>query len=61
MTNQVYFLLKCASCKWWRKSNGLSSDLKDLKEVSNCAHCSGRKFKCPQCGQIVKMIRARCQ
>ena len=55
----VYFLLKCKSCNWFRKSNGLSSDLKDLTQVANCAKCSGRKFKCPKCGQPVKMIRAR--
>jgi len=53
------FLLRCKGCNWFRKSNGLSSDLSDLTEVSSCAKCSGRKFKCPKCGQAVKMVRVR--
>ncbi len=57
--SDVYFLLKCKSCNWHRKSNGLTSDLKDLAQVANCAKCSGRKFKCPKCGETVKMIRVK--
>jgi hypothetical protein len=56
---ETYFLLKCKGCKWWRRSNGLSSDLKDLHPIPNCPSCSGRKFKCPQCGQQVKMMRVK--
>jgi hypothetical protein len=53
------FILKCKSCNWFRKSGGLSSDLRDLTEVSNCAKCSGRKYKCPKCGTIMKLIRVK--
>jgi hypothetical protein len=54
----VYFLLKCNKCGWWRKSTGLSEDLKDLAEIKFCHNCGGaRKFKCPKCAQMVKMIR----
>jgi len=55
----VYFLLKC-KCKWWRKCKGLSSELEDLVEVKRCKNCGGvRKFKCPKCANVVKMIRVR--
>jgi hypothetical protein len=55
---QVYFLLKCQKCKWWRKSTGLTEDLKDLVEFKPCANCHGlRKFKCPKCAKIIKMMR----
>ena len=57
--SDTFFLLKCKGCNWSRKSNGLSSDLKDLTQVANCAKCSGRKFKCPKCGQHVKLMRIR--
>lgn len=56
----VYFLLKCNKCGWGRRSTGLSEDLKTLSEVKTCNNCGGaRKFKCPKCGQIVKMIRVK--
>lgn len=52
----VYFLLKCKSCRWWRKS--LATDLTDLVEFKACASCSGpRKFKCPKCASIIKSVR----
>ena len=54
---QVYFLLKC-KCKWWKKTTGTTEDLKGLVEHKPCANCHGaRKFKCPKCGTIVKMMR----
>ena len=57
--SEVYFLLKCRKCSWWRKSTGLSEDLKDLAEVKTCASCGGRKFKCPKCGTHIKLMRVR--
>ncbi len=57
MTN-VYFILKCRKCSWNRKSTGTSDDLKGLVEVRRCTNCGGgRKFKCPKCGEHVKMER----
>ena len=55
----VYFLLSCNKCKWWRKSNGTTEDLKDLREHKPCSNCNlyPRKFKCPKCGNIIKMFR----
>ena len=58
---QVYFLLSCNKCKWWKKSTGTTEDLKDLIEFKPCANCRlyPRKFKCPKCNNIVKMLRAQ--
>ena len=51
------FVLKC-KCKWFKKSDGTSKDLEDLVEFKPCSNCGGpRKFKCPNCGNIVKMMR----
>lgn len=54
---QTYFILRCKHCGWARKSTGLTEDLKDLVQASNCVSCSGRKYKCPKCSQLVKMMR----
>lgn len=55
---QVYFLLRCKKCKWWRKCAGLSKDLEDLVEIKKCNNCGGvRKFKCPECTTPMKMMR----
>lgn len=55
----VYFLLSCNKCKWWKKSTGTTEDLKGLVEVKGCANChyKQRKFKCPKCANVVKMMR----
>ena len=54
----VYFLLSCNKCKWWKKSTGTTADLQGLVEHKACANCHGqRKFKCPKCANIVKMLR----
>lgn len=51
-------MLKCLKCKWWRKCNGTTPELKDLVEFKPCVNCHGaRKFKCPKCGTIIKMQR----
>ena len=55
---QVYFLLRCRRCKWWRKCPGLTKDLEDLVEIKKCKNCGGvRKFKCPKCAEMIKMMR----
>lgn len=55
--HDVYFLLKCR-CKWWRKCDGRSESLADLREFKACQNCHGqRKFKCPKCGQVCKLQR----
>lgn len=55
---EVYFLLTCKKCKWWRKCSGISEELKDLVEIKNCINCGGpRKFKCPKCSTLIKMMR----
>lgn len=54
----VYFLISCKRCKWFRKSTGLTEDLKDLVEIKKCNNCGGvKKFKCPKCSNIVKALR----
>jgi uncharacterized C2H2 Zn-finger protein len=41
-------------------TTGLSSDLTDLTEFKACYNCSGpKKFKCPRCGQIAKMLKVK--
>ena len=41
-------------------STGLADDLKDITEVKKaCATCSGRRFKCPKCGGIAKLLRIK--
>jgi len=57
--SDVYFILKCRKCNWWRRSTGLSADLQDLAEVKGCVSCGGRKFKCPKCGTHIKLMRVR--
>lgn len=53
---QTYFLVSCKKCKFWLK--GSNEDLKTLKEFKPCASCYGpRKFKCPKCGNIIKLQR----
>lgn len=55
---QVYFLLSCKSCKWFRKCGGTTKELEDLVEFKPCSNCHGaRKFKCPQCATIMKIKR----
>ena len=54
------FILRCQKCRWARLSTGLSEDLKDLHEYVSCANCGKiRTFRCPKCGQTVKLIRIR--
>lgn len=54
------FILRCIKCRWARMSTGVSADLADLREIKGCANCGGsRKFKCPKCGQIVKLLRVK--
>lgn len=54
------FVIRCSNCGWKELSTGLSVDLQHLTEVKkSCAHCSGRRFKCPKCGQQAKMIRIK--
>ena len=55
---QVFILLKCNRCKWYRKCKGTSEELKDLVEFKPCLNCHGpRKFKCPGCATIIKSMR----
>lgn len=55
---QVYFLLSCKKCKFFNKNGGTTEELKDFVEFKPCKSCHGpRKFKCPKCGNIIKMQR----
>lgn len=55
---EVYFYLKCNKCNWFFKSDGKSESLKSLVEFKPCQNCHGpKKFKCPKCANIVKMMR----
>lgn len=54
---QSIFMLKC-KCGWYKKSGGTSEELKGLREFKPCATCHGpKKFKCPKCANIIKMVR----
>ena len=54
------FILKCNKCNWHRFSNGRTDELSDLKEVVRCTKCGRpREFKCPGCGNDIKMIRVK--
>jgi len=56
------FILKCKKCQWYKKTLGTKDELKGLVEFKPCANCHGiRKFKCPDCGTIIKMFRLKCQ
>jgi len=52
-------MLRCSKCRWAETSTGNSKDLTHLKEVVNCASCSGRTFKCPKCGANSKLFRIK--
>lgn len=51
------FVIKCKVCKWTKKTNGIKDELKDLHEVTSCASCRGREFRCPKCGRPAKMLK----
>lgn len=54
------FLIRCPRCNWKRSSTGLKSDLQDLFEIKTCSKCGKpRTFRCPNCGQIAKMLRIK--
>lgn len=60
MVMDTYFLLSCSKCKWFRKGDFV--DFKDLKEFKPCATCHGfKKYKCPQCANIIKLKRVNAQ
>jgi hypothetical protein len=50
--------------RWWMRCNndnferiGTLLDFDDLTRVGGCPSCSGWKFKCPQCGKIIKVSK----
>lgn len=54
------FILRCKRCDWIRYTDGFSKEVEDLHEYKKCSTCGGpRKFRCPDCGNMVKMIRLR--
>lgn len=54
------YIIRCGKCRWARMSNGLSSDVTELKEIKKCHNCGGpRQFRCPRCGQTAKMTRVK--
>ena len=52
-------LIKCYACGWVRATTGNPDEVKDLYEVSGCASCSGKKYRCPQCGRMAKVQKVR--
>ncbi len=46
----------CPKCKWKLLTNGTKEEVKDLYEYKTCANCTGRKFRCPKCGQQARMV-----
>lgn len=59
MSDQYLFKLFCKNCSFTKLTNGTQEDLKDLHEMGGCSSCSGRKFKCPKCGHVVKLAKNR--
>jgi len=54
------FIIRCPKCRWARMTSGISTELQDLREIKTCNNCGGpRKFRCPKCGQIAKMVRVK--
>ena len=55
----IKFIIKCSCCKWKELSTGTSDDLKHLSELpNNCPSCGKpRRFKCPQCSAVAKMLK----
>ena len=53
------YVLKCSTCNWYQFTTAHPDEIKDLHEVTSCASCGGRKFKCPGCGRIIKMVKIR--
>lgn len=55
------FILKCKPCGWIKTTTGIPDELKDLQEIkNNCKLCGKpRQFRCPQCQNIVKMVRVK--
>lgn len=59
MTTEKRFVIKCP-CGWNRLSSGLSDDLEDLVEITNCGTCGKlRTFRCPKCSQKAKQFRIK--
>ena len=56
--NTHRFRLQCQRCRYTEFSTGLSADLKHLYEVKKGSLYRGpRLFRCPKCGQTVKLLR----
>ena len=55
--SQRLYLLRCSNCHFKKLTDG--SDLANFVEVKTCVDCSGtRRFKCPQCGYLLKAVKA---
>jgi hypothetical protein len=51
----INYIVKCQNCNW-KSTLRDKQDFSDLKPVANgCSKCSGKKFKCPQCGRYARM------
>lgn len=55
------WVIRCSKCKWQELTTGISVDITHLKEIKKgCPTCGGaRKFHCPKCGQVAKMLKLR--
>jgi len=49
------YILDCKRCSFKYLSNGLRSDLSQFREISAC--CGKRKYRCPQCSNIITLTK----
>jgi len=51
----------CRVCSYTRWTTGKHLDLQDLIQVDEgCTNCGGpKKYKCPECGHVVRPKRVR--
>lgn len=56
------FIIRCKKCRWAILTTGISKDLEDEKLLeikNNCTSCSGRFFRCQNCGDKAKIQRIK--
>lgn len=55
--SEQHFVLICQHCNFKRVVS--SSELSEFREVVTCKTCSGaKKYKCPECGYLIRLAKA---